>query len=271
MKEKKPALVCMVLVLLAAVSAVVPALSGQKGEPYDSLLDCLVRAVVLAVLFGLFGADLLAFAKEKGTVGPLWVLPCAAVAAANFPLTALLSGAAAVTSPQGIPLLALRCLLIGCTEEVAFRGVIHRAAVRIFCGIPHGYLRALLCSSALFGAFHLLNLFDAPPAAVLLQAGYTFLLGGMFAVCYDRTRRLSVCCLLHAVFDFGGHLLSSLGEGEPHDTGFAVVTAVCAVLCGLHILASLRSAGAFGDKNAHGREEIPPAPQDRQDHKEETV
>lgn len=249
--KKKPAFVLAFLLLLASLSALAMLLPFDRVR-YAALFDGILRAVVLAVLLWLFFPDLLAFAKERGSVGPLWILPCVLVALANFPLSALLCGTAVVTLPEKIPLLFLQCLLIGCTEEVAFRGVIHRMAVRKLSGKPYGYLRALLLSSGLFGAFHLLNIFEASPAAVCLQAGYTFLLGCMFAVCYDRTRRLSVCCILHAVFDFGGHLISDLGEGDPHDTFFVVITAVCAVACGLHILASLFATGAFDPRRTRG-------------------
>ena len=51
----------------------------------------------------------------------------------------------------------------------------------------------------------------------------------MCAVVLLRTRNIWLCVLLHAIYDFCGHLLPTLGGGTWWDTPTVIFTAVLAV------------------------------------------
>ena len=102
-------------------------------------------------------------------------------------------------------------------------------------------LISVLSSSTLFALFHFLNLFfGAGVGETMLQVGYTFLIGCMLAVMMIKTGNIWLCVVVHALFYFGGMIVSNLGSGHFQDTTFWVLTAVAGLLCAVHILLSLK-------------------------------
>ena len=86
-------------------------------------------------------------------------------------------------------------------------------------------------TSAAFGLIHLVNLLEgAGIGPTVLQVGYSFLIGGMCAIVLLKTGNLIYCILLHGIYDFGGGLISRLGNGALWDTPTVILTAVLAVL-----------------------------------------
>ncbi len=169
--------------------------------------------------------------KWKG-VHLLWAIPCFAVAAANFPFSALISGSAVIDRIDLLWLFLLKCFGIALLEESFFRALL----VPILRGEKGRDLFAVLVSAALFAAMHLINLFSGNVGAVFLQVGYTFLLGCMFAVMLLKTENVWLCILTHFLFDIGGTIVTDLGHGPFQDTVFWVLTAVVGVLCAVHIV-----------------------------------
>ena len=94
----------------------------------------------------------------------LWCLPCLAVALANFPYSALISGTAVIERADLLPAFILKCLFIATSEELLFRGVLLRLLDEIFSESSHKFLKCTIISSAVFALFHLLNLLDIADA-----------------------------------------------------------------------------------------------------------
>ncbi len=213
------------------------------------LLGALTRTALAVFLLLLF------FLRRDGAAlrFPLRTLPKSllfcllplCVAVVNFPFSALASGSASVTHPERIPLFLFLCLTIGVTEELLFRGLLHRALRDVFKKKRFGDVYAVLLSSAVFGLWHLVNLLEgAGVGPTLMQVGYTFLLGAMFAVVYDRTENIWLSVLLHTLFDVGGTLLTYTGSGSPHDTVFWVLTVCVGAACAVFIaVAAFRGCG----------------------------
>ncbi len=163
----------------------------------------------------------------------LFFLPPLLVVVNNMPLLGLLWGEATIvhSAPVYWIWFALECLAIGLFEEAAFRGVI----LLIFAEKRHatrrGLFMSIILTSAVFGLVHLVNLaMGAGIGAVLTQIGYSFLIGAMCSVVLFKTRNLWLCVLLHAVFDFGGKMIETLGAGKIWNTPTIVITAFLAVL-----------------------------------------
>ena len=167
----------------------------------------------------------------------LWCLPALAVVVVNFPFSALIFGSAKLTKFNLMPAFALECLAIGAMEELIFRGLFQPMFLDAFKDKKHGTLIAVAVNSALFGLWHLANLFSgASIGPTLLQVCYSFLIGAMLSAVFIRVGNVIPCILLHAIFNFGGFIVPTLGSGLFQDVVFWVLTAVVGVLCAAHVL-----------------------------------
>lgn len=178
-------------------------------------------------------------------VGRAWLfcLPALLVAVNNIPWLGLLSGRVTITGSAGqIAWFLAESLAIGLFEELAFRGVVLLMLTEKRHASRADLLRGILLSSAIFGLVHLTNLLmGADPAAVLLQLGYSFLIGAMCAVVLFKTANIWLCVLIHAVYDVGGNMVGRVATGRLWDTPTVVITAILGVAtAAFYILAFLR-------------------------------
>ena len=229
----------------------------------DAEADKLIQSCIMRLLCSFFALGACCFYGIKHIINPLkangvrsvlWCLPCLMVALANFPYTALLSKSAAVDRTDLIWLFAVDCLLIGVYEEFLFRGLFQRIYGDLFTDKKNRDILTLLATSATFALWHLFNLFSgASVGATLLQVGYSFLIGAMLSAVVMRTENIWICVLLHALFDFGGLIVPTLGHGQFQDVWFWLLTAVCGVLCAAHIILYIvrRQKNSSGD-NSNG-------------------
>lgn len=160
----------------------------------------------------------------------LTFLPSLLVVVNNFPIIALANGEATVTRIDMLPLFLIDCFLIGVFEELAFRGTLFVAILEKRRNTRRQIFWTTVISSALFGLIHLANLFEgADPIATIMQIGYSFLIGGMCAIVFLKSRNLVFPILLHGIFDVGGRLIETLGEGRIWNLPTVVITAVLGV------------------------------------------
>ena len=171
----------------------------------------------------------------------LITLPCFLVVVTNPPIQGLLFGLAHLNYTGAqlggyIALFALECFAIGFFEEFAFRSVVLLMIMEKRRKNRKQIFLSVLLSAAVFGAVHLVNLFTAGPGAVFLQIGYSFLIGGMCAFVLIKTANIWLCVLLHAVFDFAGKLVDTLGEGTWISAPIIIFTAVLGVAVAAYVL-----------------------------------
>ncbi len=199
-----------------------------------SFVTRIFGSIVFAVLF----LDLGYSAWGRFRLSHLAVLlPCLAVVVNNLPILSLAWGDAAVERTDLIWLFALDCLLIGIFEELAFRGTLFLFILEKRRGSTKQIFWTTVIASALFGVIHLANLLEgAGIVPTLMQVGYSFLIGGMCSIVLLKTGNLLHCILLHAVYDFCGGLLPTLGGGSWWDTPTVIFTAVLAVAVSVWLL-----------------------------------
>ena len=259
-------------VFFVLVIAFAAAIAALEIFPPAYSADPLIQDMMKVTVTRLIGAALfipimltrkykiLGFAKENRAFALLVTLPALAVVVNNLPVIGLISGGAAVTR-KGLylALYALESISIGLFEEVAFRGVLFMSVLEDRRSTSREIFGATLVTSLVFGAVHLLNLFiGASPLSVMLQVGYSFLIGGMCAIVLLRTHSVWICVFLHSLFDFNGNLVPKLGEGKIWDAATVAITAVLGVAVLVFMLAVLKNtrpsdvAGIFPD--------IPPEP-----------
>ncbi len=210
----------------------------SKDELINDLLGTSVKELLGAAVFMPIalrsGYRVFGFRPGAGVRDVLVFLAALLVALNNIPFIGLATGAASVTrGGKYIALYVLRSLSIGLFEELAFRGVLYPAILEKRRSSTRSIFLATAVSSALFGLVHLFNLFlGAAPGGVLLQIGYSFLIGGMCSIVLLKTGCVWLCVLIHGLFDFGGFLIEKLGEGKIWDPVTVTLTAVigCAVL-----------------------------------------
>jgi len=202
-----------------------------EEEATQLLLESLVFRLLGSVVFGAlclyFHYRLLHRPPKSSWI--VW-LPCVAVVVNNLPILALANGTAWVERWDLFPLFVADALLIGIFEELAFRGTLFLAILEKRRDSTKKIFWTTVVSSALFGFVHLANLLEgAGVGATLMQVGYSFLIGGMCSIVLLKTGNILICILLHAVFDFCGMLVPTLGRGAVWNPPTIVITAVLAV------------------------------------------
>ncbi len=168
----------------------------------------------------------------------LAVLPAFAVAINNFPFISVLAGDVTFKAPiGGLLLYALSCFSVGFFEEMAFRGCAFMFLLKSRRKSRLGIFIAIFLSSVVFGLIHLVNIFTSSPVAVLLQIGYSALIGALCSVVLLVTKNIWLCVLLHSVYNFcGGIVPEFMTEGNIWTAGEVAFTAVIAVIVTLYTI-----------------------------------
>ena len=132
---------------------------------------------------------------------------------------------------------ALVCVCTGLFEEIAFRGCIFTTALREGRKTRAGVFFAIVISSAVFAAVHILNLFaGAGIGFVALQIGYSFLIGALCAVVYIRSTNIWYAVILHSVYNFAGSVVNECGSGEIWTVPQIIFTAIVSVCVGIYVI-----------------------------------
>ena len=93
-----------------------------------------------------------------------------------------------------------------------------------------GIFIAICLSSVLFGIVHLVNIFTSSPISVLLQIGYSALIGALCSVVLLATKNIWLCVLCHAIYNFCGGLKDEFGYGQMWTTEQMLFTAIVAIV-----------------------------------------
>lgn len=159
--------------------------------------------LVLVVLCRWWREVGLAKGPQRGSLRVIWPWLLFLVL---FTLSALNAG----LPPASIALFILaNTLLVGWSEEVMFRGIMLRGLFR-----SYGIWVAILGSSVLFGAMHVLNVFlTGDLRGAVLQAVAAFLSGVFLAAVRLRTGSLWTGIVLHGLWDAGTFLVAAGGTG----------------------------------------------------------
>lgn len=136
---------------------------------------------------------------QRGTLQVIWPW---LLYLALFAASALNAG----LPPASVTLFILaNTLLVGWSEEVMFRGVWLRGLFR-----SYGIWAAILGSSVLFGAMHVLNVFlTGDLRGAVLQAVAAFLSGVFLVAVRLRTGSLWTGIILHGLWDAGTFLVAA--------------------------------------------------------------
>ena len=165
----------------------------------------------------------------------VFVIPAFVIAVNNFPWVSFLAGDCALDAELGdIAFYAIICLCVGLFEELAFRGCALMLLLKKRTATKLSIFMAIFWSSVLFGAVHLVNVFVSSPGAVLLQIGYSALIGGMCCLVLLETSNIWLCVFIHALYNFAGGVVPRLGTGIIWTGPEIALTAVLGVLVAVY-------------------------------------
>lgn len=124
------------------------------------------------------------------------------------------------SKPLLILLHLLTTLSTGWVEEVLCRGVVVTALLQKWGQTRKGIYLAVIVSSALFGAVHLMNFIAGrkPLLNTATQITFAIFFGVIFAACLLRNRTIWPMILLHAAVDWAGTLHEIAVGGELRTT-----------------------------------------------------
>ena len=229
------------LVLVSVLSLFdIPSFNSQVADRMfsDSISRFLGGIIFILILISIGYKHAFTF-KKPVTKSLLIIIPSMIIAINNFPFSAFLNGRTELVEPgYAIYVFLLECISIGFFEEVIFRGVIMIVILQRVASSRKGLLVAVILSSAVFGIMHLFNLFaGASLGATMLQIGYSFLMGMMWAVIYLKTRNIWLSVLLHTIYNFFGLVLFALGTvTNRYDTFTVISTTILGSIVAVYIV-----------------------------------
>ncbi len=249
-KNKRPLLIALIA---AAAPAMIYIEFSNIAFSADQVMSEIIRMVITRGLGSLIFTAIVFYLGYRVT-NPIrrpflkslvFILPALLVVLNNLPIISLATKDARLTgSPGAVALFALECLFIGVFEEMAFRGVFFLIILETRRATGKQIFFSTVASSALFGMVHLFNLLaGAGVGSVVMQVGYSFLIGGMCAVVLLRTKNIWLSVLLHAIYDFCGYLIPTLGEGTWWDRPTIIITVVLAVATTVYMTSALLRIG----------------------------
>ncbi len=202
----------------------------------------LVSGILLLYLLIKFGYQkVLRFKMNKNAFYVM--IPALLIAINNFPIVSFLDGRAHLTEPNyRVTLFLIECFSIGFLEELIFRGILLLFLYQALTHIKYRVFFTIVISSTVFGLIHITNLYDgAPLSSTLLQMGYSFLMGILWATIYMKTGNLWLSMILHALYNFFGQVMFYLGAVDGrYDPITIVVTVILATLAASQVILLLR-------------------------------
>jgi membrane protease YdiL (CAAX protease family) len=259
------ALAVAVIAVWAAITIGGSMVAAGPDTPLDTLVSSTFMVPVL--LAGAFVAVVVQFKGWWGRMGrmaprtasSLMLLWLPLVFIANFAFAA----AGAPLPPTGvIGMVAVNTLMVGISEELAFRGMLW-SQVRERLPFWPGFLLV----SALFGTVHVLNgLITGNWSGGAIQAFNAAVTGALFLALRIRTGSLLVVIVLHALWDFM-LFFASASDGPAGAAPAGMMTelatiGIIAVPMGLYGLFLVRNARVRGN----WREDSPPSSANAEKH-----
>lgn len=232
------------LILLYAVgSSALPNLDiagwFNLGKSYDMLfftvlkLCTIIFPVYLTVQLG--QTELFKVNLKKFFISFLTLFPFFLVCLNNIPFVSVLTKNSRFNIDSSFVIYLFLCLSISCFEELVFRGLVVKNLE--YTKIKNNDFLKIIVSSLIFSFCHLVNVFSLNFGAILMQIGYTFLIGAM--CCFSRyfSKSLLFPVILHFIFNLGGLMTEyEIVSGNIWDKTSIFVTAILAVITVIYAL-----------------------------------
>ncbi len=211
-----------------------------ESKTVEFLVNIVFRLIIISImvyLVFLYGYNNV-FKFKTSVKAFLISLPAFLVAINNFPILPVISGQVKINATlTEIILFFLYCLSVGAFEEISFRALVFLMCYENLKEKKLGVFWSVALSSSLFGIVHLVNLLAGSGIVpVLMQIGYSFLIGSMCAIVMIKTGDIFIPILLHGIFNFGGLIVENLGYGNIWTTPAIILTAIVGVIVAVYMI-----------------------------------
>lgn len=198
----------------------------------------LIAALALLFIYK-YGFSKVVF-NFKGLKNVIFIIPLLLVAINNFPIIGASRGTVIFTHGAFDNFIyIIYCLSVGLAEELIFVGLVFPLFIIYFNNKKNSLFLSALLTGIAFSLSHLMNLFGgASVGAVVLQVGYSFLIGAGTAITLAVTKNLSISVLIHFIYDLGGLLLTENGvaRGVLWDNFTVIITAILGSITFIYML-----------------------------------
>ena len=165
----------------------------------------------------------------------IFIIPALAVAINNFPWVSLIMGDCSFGGGAGdILFFAFSCFCVGFFEELTFRGCALMLLLKSRTKTKLRIFMAIFWSSVVFGVVHLVNIFTSSPGAVIMQIGYSSLIGALCCTILLETGNIWLCVFTHALYNFAGGVIPAFGEGTIWTGPEIAITAIVGVAVAIY-------------------------------------
>lgn len=181
----------------------------------------IVGSFVLLFLFYRFFYPEYEGSLRGGNRVGLFVSAALIISAGMLAISLFTGGGQEIGFPPAVNIVA--AFAAGISEEAVFRGVITSYLMRQWQGRGRIFT-VILVSSAIFGLYHIMNLFSRAPLGITLtQIVYAFSIGCLYCALFLRSGSLIPAMLLHSLNDIGAFLnVSNFREGGGYTSGTAI-------------------------------------------------
>ena len=217
--EKHPVIMEIILLVISFMAAAAVVVAGSVVGMHSDLSSSIGRVIAGAGLYFVYRR---AFEGNRLFGNPVYLIPALLFAAWNV-FYNLSSG-----KWFGGPYYYLEALVTAIApavyEEVLFRGIfIYNLKKK-----GHGALVCMLISAAVFALVHLTNIAGQAAADVALQAGYSFVVGLVFAAVYLKNNSLLEIVFAHFMIDFTNRIFNE----QAASASMAQIAVFAALLAG---------------------------------------
>jgi membrane protease YdiL (CAAX protease family) len=197
-------LISLLILVFYTVTAILASVvaSGRAGYEQMEAIGRLAASLFFLYLLWKFGWLESAGVTKRGSL-LAWGIALIVLAYDLITTSYALFGSVALpgfSDPIGSASVAVNALLTGPLEEIPFRGIVLYAFLRLWGDSRRGVIGAVLYSSLLFGAIHIIHMLLGRPApqAILVVLG-AFLSGITYAALVLRWKTLWTVVVLHGV------------------------------------------------------------------------
>lgn len=239
-KKNKYYLIALILLLLLFTTYLFSYFEWFKLENiehnilfYQTTYKLILGLIFISIMIQ-FGYSFYSFKCSKSNF-LLVIVPGILIAINNFPISAYMNNRYVFTdSTIIIFLVVLFTFATAFLEEIVFRSVILTSLLQMVEPTRKNIFFMVLLSSFLFGIMHFINLFEgASFGATILQVGYSFLMGCLWAVVFLKTKSIWGSIILHFLYNFFGSILYMSGFVMNRYDSITIITTVMVGVLGV--------------------------------------
>lgn len=242
-QKENPVNFLLLILLYAVGSSALPNLdiAGwlELGNTYKMLFFTLLKIITIIfpvyLTFALGKKKLLRVKIKEFFKSSVLLLPFYLVCLNNIPFVSVMTKNSSFIINGSFAIYFFLCLSVAIFEELVFRGLV--VDCLDYTSIKNNDFLKIIISSIIFSLCHIVNAFSLNLGVMLMQIGYTFLIGAMCCFSYFISRSLLLPVILHFIFDLGG-LMTEYGivSGNIWDKASILVTAILAVITVIYAL-----------------------------------